>query len=67
MPDKFDWEDRSPSLFQSALSGPQVTPLITSFINCNYDTKSVNNMAMDLNDIVIKAAELSLRKKINKT
>lgn len=57
------WTDESPFLFQNALESPDVKEKIDNFLKTDkYDTqKSVNDAAVELSDILLLAAEKSLK------
>jgi hypothetical protein len=66
MSDKYIWDDKSPELFVEALNSPSIQYMVHNFKNKLYDKEIVDDAAKDLNSIILKAADKSVRKKINK-
>ncbi|CAG2210770.1 unnamed protein product [Mytilus edulis] len=66
-PGKFKWTDCSKEKFQDALCHPSCKLDINAFLTNNYQDKSnINSAATDLQNIIIKAAKMSLKFKSNK-
>ncbi|CAC5355916.1 unnamed protein product [Mytilus coruscus] len=64
---KFKWTDCSKEQFQDALCHPSCKLDINAFLTNNYQDKSnINSSATDLQNIIIKAAQMSLKFKSNK-
>ena len=66
MSDKYIWDDKSPELFVEALNSPSIQYMVHNFKNKLYDKEIVDDAAKDLNSIIPKAADKSVRKKINR-
>jgi rRNA-processing protein FCF1 len=66
MPEKYIWSDNSAELFQSALNSNTVKDMIDKFKSKTYTmyTKdTINEAANDLRNVIIKAADMSLKKR----
>ena len=63
MPDKFAWDENSPVLFQTAMSSNIVQSMMSNFTNTAYDSTTINTAVDDLNNIIITAANMSLKRK----
>ncbi|CAC5360011.1 unnamed protein product [Mytilus coruscus] len=65
-PGKFKWTDCSKEKFQDALCHPTCKLDINAFLTNDYQDKSnINSAATDLQNIIIKAARMSLKFKSN--
>lgn len=60
---KYHWKEDSAVKFQTALASNDVQLCIYNFLNDNNDNKPVDILLNDFNNILYKAAELSLKKK----
>jgi hypothetical protein len=66
MPEKYIWSDNSAELFQFALNSNTVKDMIDKFKSKSYTmyTKdTINEAANDLRNVIIKAADMSLKKR----
>ena len=62
------WSDESPALFQTALNSINIQEKLQNLISCkNLDSQElIDNAAAELSNVIIKAADKSLRKSKNK-
>ena len=64
MPEKYIWSDNSAELFQSALNSNTVKDMIDKFKSKTYTMytkETINEAANDLRNVIIKAADMSLK------
>lgn len=66
MPNKYVWKDNSVQLYQDAINSNEVKILTTEFYDKPYNKDNIEDAVNDLNRIFLKAADLSLKKKIYK-
>lgn len=67
MPDKFIWDENSPELFTTALHSNKIQTLIDEFKSKSYNIDNINEAANNLNNLIVNAADISLKKKkVNK-
>jgi hypothetical protein len=61
----YTWSDESPFLFQEALSSPELKQRIDNFIqmDCRSNENEINNAATELANIIISAANKSLKRR----
>ena len=63
MPDKFIWNDKSQLLFEAALNSYNIKLKIKYLKEKGYNNEDVDTAVSDFNNILLQAAEMSLRKK----
>ena len=63
MPDKFIWNDKSQLLFEAALNSHNIKLKIKKIKEKGYNNEDVDTAVSDFNNILLKAAEMSLTKK----
>ena len=63
MPDKFIWNDKSQLLFEAALNSHNIKLKIKKIKEKGYNNEDVDTAVSDFNNILLQAAEMSLRKK----
>lgn len=56
-------EDNSSFLFETTMNSAEIKLMIETFSRQEYNCKTVNTVVADFNNILIKAADLSLKKK----
>lgn len=63
MPDKYIWNDKSAVEFQTVMNSVLIQNKISDFNKKEYDSSMINSAINDFNDILLTAAEKSLKKR----